>query len=254
MNKIIALCFSAVIATSLFGHDLWVWGENSDKFKADMIYGHDFPNPEQIKEERTVLFDKVKVIGKDKEIILEQTGENYHFEGEKLSDGVYILNAYYKPTPWIKKADGKWEMNKTRKDTTDEVEYCGISTMQGKALIKVGEASSSSIISKPLKKGLEITPTFTNLDDIKVDQLLKFTVTLNGNLVKNAVVYASYGGYANNADMAGAGYAKTDLEGSFEFRPLKKGLWYLKATVNTNTDNKDCEIYNDNATLVFEVK
>lgn len=54
--------------------------------------------------------------------------------------------------------------------------------------------------------------------------------------------------------MAQAGYAKTDLDGNFEFRPLKKGLCYLKSTVNTNSGNKDCEINNDKATIVFEVK
>lgn len=251
MKKIVL--FSLVAVISAFSHDLWVWGENGDKFSADMIYGHHFPNPEKIKEERTVLFDNVKVIGTNYKQTLKQNGENYHFEGEKLKDGIYILNAYYKPTPWIQKEDGTWSMNQTRKDTKDPVKYCGVSTMQSKALIKIGNGGNDNIINTQLKRGLEITPEFKSLNDIKVGELLKFKLTLNGNLVKNATIYASYGGYSSNADMSFAGYAKTDLNGNFEFRPLKKGLWYLKTTVNTNSGNKDCEINNDKATLVFEV-
>ena len=100
---------------------------------------------------------------------------------------------------------------------------------------------------------MEFLPLFDSVDEIKEGNLIKFKLMLNGNSVQNASVYASYGGYATN-DMAQAGYAKTDLDGNFEFRPLKKGLWYLKSTVNTNSGNKDCEINNDKATIVFEVK
>lgn len=255
MNKFAAFCMAGVVATGAFGHDLWVWGENGDKFKADMIYGHNFPTPEKIKEERTVLFENVKVIGKDGEQVLKQTGENYHFEGKKLKDGVYVVNAYYKPTAWIEKADGKWEMNMTRKDTKEEVKYCGVSTMQSKAFIKVGNASDSEAILKPIGRGLEITPTSINsIDDIKVDEVVKFKLTLNGKPVKKADIHANYNGYSSNLDMAAAGFARTDLEGNFEFRPLKKGLWYLKAKVNSDSGNPDCEVNNDNATLVFEIK
>lgn len=254
MKKITTFVLATCLSSSLLAHDLWVWGENnSDKFGADLIYGHDFPNPEKIADERTVLFDNVKVISNEGEQILSQAGENYHFEGKSLKDGVYIINAYYKPTPWIQKSDGSWDMNKTRKDTNDAVKYCGVSTIQSKALIKLGDSKDSKIITKPLKRGLEFLPLFDSIDEIKEGNLIKFKLMLNGNSVKNASVYASYGGYATN-DMAQAGYAKTDLDGNFEFRPLKKGLWYLKATVNTNSNNKDCEINNDKATIVFEVK
>lgn len=252
MKKLGLLCAAGLFATQVVAHDLWVWGENGDKFSADMIYGHNFPTPEKIKEERVVLFEDVKLIAESGEKVLKQSGENYHYEGDKLEDGVYVLNAFYKPTPWIKKADGKWEVNKTRKDTDQKVDYCGISTMQAKAFVVVGD-SDSKIISKPLKKGLEIVPLFDSVKDIKEGDILKFKIMLNGKSVKKAEIYASYAGYASS-DMAQAGYAKSDLDGNFEFRPLKKGLWYLKSTVKTKTGNDDCEINNDKTTLVFEVK
>ncbi|MSN96679.1 DUF4198 domain-containing protein [Campylobacter sp. FMV-PI01] len=252
MKKVAFLCLFGILTSQVAAHDLWVIGKNGEKFEADMVYGHHFPTPEDIKKDRLVLFDPVKVIGENTQITLTQSGKEYHFEGDKLEKGVYIVNAFYKPTPWIQKEDGKWEMNKTRKDTKEAVKYCGISTMQSKAFVEV-DGGDSKIIAKPLNKGLEIVPLFDSVSKIKEGELLKFKILLNGKPVKKAQIYASYDGYASN-DMAQAGYAKSDLEGNFEFRALKKGLWYLKSTVNTKTNNDDCEIFNDKTTLVFEVK
>lgn len=79
------------------------------------MYGHGFPAPEAIQKERTVLFEPIKVVGNGYEEVLKQKGENYHYEGKKLAKGTYFVLAKYKPTAWIEKEDGKWEMNKTRK-------------------------------------------------------------------------------------------------------------------------------------------
>lgn len=246
------VCLS--LAASLgFSHNLWVWGENGDKLSADIIYGHHFPTPEKIKEERVSIFDDIKVISENGEVMLKQTGENYHFEGKKLDNGVYIMLGLYKPTHWIRKADGKWEMNKTRKDTKEKVEFCEVATMQSKAIFVVGD-SDSKILKKEIKKGLEITPLFDSVKDFKVGELLKFKLTLDGKPVKKASVYADYAGYSSSGDMANAGYAKTDLDGKFEVRPLKAGLWYLKSSVENDSGDKNCETKNDNTTLIFEVK
>ncbi|NLK66639.1 MAG: DUF4198 domain-containing protein [Campylobacteraceae bacterium] len=261
-KKLMTFCLASLVATGAFGHDLWVWGENRDKFSADLLYGHDFPNPEKIKEERVKLFDPIKVISESGEVVLKQTGEHsYHFEGEKLTKGAYVVNAYYKPTAWIQTSDGKWEMEKTRKDTNKEVKYCGISTMQSKALISV-DGGDSKIIAKTLDRKLEITPLFDSMEDLKVGKILEFKITYDGKPVKFAEIFGSFGEYAKvgegyehgSVDMAFAAYAKSDLEGKFYFQPLKKGLWYLKSTVNSDSGDKDCETLNNKATLVFEVK
>ncbi|PSM51479.1 DUF4198 domain-containing protein [Campylobacter blaseri] len=252
MKKIGVVVLVTTLASSLFAHDLWVWGTQDKKLNVDMIYGHHFPAPEKIADERVSLFEPVKVIGEKETLSLKQVGEEaYHYEGDKLSKGAYLLNAYYKATPWIKTANGEWAMGKTRKDAKD-VELCLIATMQGKALISV-DGGDGKIISKTLDRGLEITPMFDSLKDIKEGKLLKFKLTLNGKAVKQAEVFGSYGGYASN-DMASAAFAKTDLNGEFEFRPLKKGLWYLKSVVKNPTNDKDCETYQDKTTLIFEVK
>ncbi|MCI6989521.1 MAG: DUF4198 domain-containing protein [Campylobacter sp.] len=241
-------------ASAVFGHDLWVLGQNLDgKFKADMIYGHNFPSPEKIATDRLVLFEPVKIYSQNGAVeVMKQSGENYHYESDKpLNKGTYIIHSYYKPTPWIEKEDGKWDMNKTRKDTNEKVKYCGISTMSGKQILVI-DGDSGEFASKAVTNGLEITP-LVKAGDIKEDKLVKFKLTFNGRPVKNATIYASYGDYASNPDMAFAGFAKSDLEGNFEFRPLKRGLWYLKTTVNTKSGNEDCEILNNKASLSFEV-
>ncbi|PIE55454.1 MAG: hypothetical protein CSA35_00955 [Dethiosulfovibrio peptidovorans] len=256
-----AVVLVTFVASSAFAHDLWVWGENGKNFNADIIYGHDFPNPEKIKPERVKIFAPIKVISENGEIVLKQTGEHkYHYEGKKLKKGAYVLSAFYKPTAWIQTSDGQWEMGKTRKDTEKEVKYCEIATMQSKALISV-DGGDSKIIKKAFGKHLEITPLFDSINDLRVGNLLEFKITLDGKPAKLAEIFGSFGGYAkvgegydhSKVNMAFAAYAKSDLQGRFYFQPLKKGLWFLKSEV-TEKGNGDCENLFNGTTLVFEVK
>ncbi len=227
----------AMLGTSAFAHHLWVLGKNDDLFKADMVYGHNFPTPEKIAEERLILFEPVKVFGKNYQDVLAQTGENYHYEAKKpLMNGTYIVQAYYKPTAWSEKADGKWEMAKTRKDIDGEVKSCG-----------------GTYAMQPLGKYLEITP-MVKADEITVDKLVKFRITRDGEPVKMAVITGNYQGYSEHPDMSAPFYAKSNLKGEFEFRALRPGLWFLHADVETDSGDADCEKRGEQATLTFYVK
>ncbi len=232
-------------------HDLWVVGENTDVFKADIVYGHGFPKPEPIPQERTVLFEPIRVLGNNHEEILTQKGDNYHYEGKKLGKGTYFILAKYKPTAWIEKADGKWEMNKIRKDTTEAVKYCGVSTMSAKSIFVV-DGDDGEFAKKPLGKGLEFTP-LVKPGEIRKDVPVKFRLTRDGKPIKVGKVFGSFGGFSSNDEVSVAFYATTDLNGEFEFKALKEGLWYLKTTVNTDSGDKDCEIFNDKASVSFIV-
>ena len=66
--------------------------------------------------------------------------------------------------------------------------------------------------------------------------------------------FGSFGGFSSNDETSVAFYATTDLKGEFEFKALKEGLWYLKTTVNTDSGDKNCEIFNDKASLSFMVR
>lgn len=63
---------------------------NNNVVKADMIYGHDFPNPEPIAQERQSLFEPVEIVGKTKNIVLSQKGESYSYVGNILGKKGHI--------------------------------------------------------------------------------------------------------------------------------------------------------------------
>ena len=239
------------MGSSAFSHDLWVQASNKDRIEADLIYGHDFTTPEKISNDRLSLFEPINVIGENTNIVLSQEGENYHYQGkEKLKKGTYIVQATYKPTPWIQTADGKWEMNKTRKDTKKEVKSCGIYSMSGKSILVVGN-DDGQFATTLLGKGVEITP-MVKATDIKEGVALKFKVTKDGKALKLQEVYGNLEGYSQN-EMSMPFYAKTDLSGEFIFKPLKKGQWYLKTNYVAESKNQNCEKTGDKSTLSFEV-
>lgn len=245
----------ALLAVMLTGvlnaHNLWVVGGNSPKVNADIVYGHNFPVPEEIQKERVELFAPVEILGKNSKITLTQKGKNYHFEGKKpLKNGTYIVKSYYYPTAWIKKDSGKWEMKKTRKDTKEKVLWCGVSSMLAKSIISIND--DGSYAKKPLKKDFEITP-MVKASDIKFGKKVKFKLTLDGKPVKLKEVFGGFKEYSND-EMSYPFYAKTNLKGEFEFTPLKKGLWYLKSTLEKDTKDKDCEIRLYKTSLSFNVK
>lgn len=251
MKKFYSLALVASLGSSLLAHSLWVNATNSDILKANMIYGHSFPTPELIAPERVKLFDPIKVYGQNYNQTLKQKGENYHFEGDALKDGTYIVHAYYKPMAWSQKADGKWEMNKTRKDIKEEVQYCGISTMSSKAIIIVG-GDKGEFASKPMEKGLEFVP-LVNASEIMSNKVVKFKLLKENKPVKTHKIFGTYAGYSDT-DLKGAFFTTTDLKGEFEFKAPVKGTWTIYTTVNSDSKNPDCEIFNDKASIVFEVK
>lgn len=252
MKKISTLVFVALIGSSAFAHNLWVKASNSNVVKAEMIYGHDFPNPEPIAQERQSLFEPVEIVGKTKNIVLSQKGESYSYVGkDALKEGTYIIKATYKQTPWIETEDGEWEMNKTRKDTQKKVKHCGFYSMFGKYIMVVGN-SDGAFATKKVGNGFEITP-LVKATEIKKDNPVKFKVTRNGKPAKLIDVYGTLENFSEN-DMSMAFYAKTDLKGEFIFKPLKSGLWYLKSSYKQESGNQDCEHIGDKTTLSFHVK
>lgn len=245
------LLLALVATTALNAHNLWVVGENSSTFSANMIYGHTFPTPEVIKKERVQLFNPVEVVGEGFKEVLTQKGENYHFEAKApLKKGTYIVKATYKPTAWSQKEDGKWEMAKTRKDIKGKVKWCGISSFLAKSIVMVDDDGSFAL--KAFDKDYEITP-LDKPSDIKVGKKVKFKLTLNGKPVKQHEVFGGIKGYSDN-EMSFPFYAKTDLKGEFEFTPLKKGFWYLRSKLEEDSKNKDCEIRFYATSITFDVK
>ena len=261
MKKISKLLIIAILATtSAYAHNLWVKASNENILKAEFIYADHFPNPESIAKDREVLFEPIKLFSEKEEITLFQKEEFYRYYGnEKLQDGTYIIKAKYKPTSWIKNKDGKWEMNKTRKDSKN-VKECGVYSMLGKSILVAGQ-DDGEFAKKPLGNEFEITP-LVKASEIKEGASIKFKITKNGKPLKSLDVYGSIEGFLdenhnhhNHEEVESmAFYAKTDSNGEFVFKALKSGFWYLKSDYKENSGNKDCELIGDKTTLSFEVK
>ncbi|TVM34139.1 DUF4198 domain-containing protein [Oceanidesulfovibrio marinus] len=245
-------CAIAFTATAASAHNLWVQGENKEVFEADLIYGHHFPTPEKIAEERLQLFEPVQISGEDLTETLTQQGENYHYEGtSKLSAGTYLVGAYYKLTPWVEASDGTWHMDKTRKDFKDTPRICYLSSMQSKAVVVVGN-DDGSYATTPLGKGLEITP-LNKASEFRQGEAIKFKLTRDGERVKMASIVGSFSGYSEN-EMSFPFYAKTNIDGVFEFKPLQAGTWYLSTSIESPSGNPDCETRIEKTSIVFSVK
>ena len=261
MKNILRLFIITTLGTTAYAHNLWVKGTNENVFKAEMIYGDDFPNPEPITKEREAIFESIKLFSQKGEIPLTQKEEFYrYYANEKLQDGTYIIKAKYKPTHWIKNKDGKWEMNKTRKDAKN-VKECGVYSMLGKSFLVEGQ-DDGVFVTKPLGDEFEITP-LVKASEIKEGDSIKFRITKDGKPIKSIDIYGSIENYLgehhhehHNHDEAEsmAFYATSDVNGEFVFKALEKGFWYLKADYKQDSKNKDCEVISDKTTLSFEVK
>ncbi len=105
---------------------------------------------------------------------------------------------------------------------------------------------------KPLGVGLEITP-MVKLGEIVVNKVVKFRIIRDGKPEKNAKIFGSYDGYAED-EMSMPFYAKSDLKGEFKFKALRAGHWYLKSEIEIDSGNNDGEIKGDLTTLSFMVK
>lgn len=51
-DKILSAFACAILASAALAHDVWVFGENSDKLRADIGFGHDFSKYEAIAENK----------------------------------------------------------------------------------------------------------------------------------------------------------------------------------------------------------
>jgi len=56
--------FSTLLAVQGLAHDFWVDGYNSSVFRAHIGYGHRFPEPEKIPEDRVKIFESLVIIDK----------------------------------------------------------------------------------------------------------------------------------------------------------------------------------------------
>ena len=223
-----SLVFSFLSAApSAFAHDFWVNAARPENgvLKAEIGYGHGFPKPETIAEERVHLFDSLYLATPEEKVKLVQSGENYAYEGKKeLTKGSYMVLGYYHPTFWSNGDDG-WAQ-KDRHQRPD-AKYCEEVSMFAKTILNIDGSDDDSFITKPTGQRLEIVPL---MNPAKVKAGEKFTVQIlvDGKPLKTAKLEATFGGFSDKDFKAFSGRA--DLQGIIDIIPLKAGYWFAKVS------------------------
>ncbi len=223
-----ALVFSLVLGVSgASAHDMWLNVSAPEKGTVllDIGYGHDFPTPEPIPEDRTHLFNPPQLVTPEGALDSTQKAENYAFQiNKELSKGSYIASLRYRPTFWANGPGGWTQQNRIeRPDAT----YAQEAIMFAKAILNVDASQDAGFISKPLGDRLEIVP-LENPALLKVGNPFPIQVLFDGKPVKTAEVYAVVEGFSDKEHKAF--YGRTDLEGKISIIPLKDGYWFAKVS------------------------
>lgn len=246
------ICFVFLLSsTTLHAHDFWVTVPDTEKevFRADIGYGHDFPNPEPITADRTHLFEPLELVTADGKITLDQVGENYAFQkAGALRKGSYLVLGSYRPTFWSNGPDGWTQTDRLqRPDAT----YAQEAIMCAKTIINIQGAADDSLIKKPMGQRLEIVP-LTNPADVAVGDTFPMRVLFDGKPLKTAVMEGTFAGFSDMEYKAF--YGRTDLKGDIGFIPLKEGFWIVKVKhVVEHANKKRADELVLVSTLTFEI-
>jgi uncharacterized GH25 family protein len=220
---IVCLFFFFSVTTS--AHELWVQqsGYKNGIIKANIGYGHEFPNPEPIPADRLHIFTPLALVTPAGTLNMDQSGENYAFEKKiSLKKGSYMVLAFYKPTFWSN-GDNGWAQ--TDRIQRPDASYVEEAVMYAKTIVNVDGATDTSLISKPTGMDLEIVP-LANPATIKPGNVFPMQVLLNGKPAHFVQVEATFERFAAKDYIAFSGV--TDGYGHIDFIPLKAGFWIVR--------------------------
>ena len=132
--------FAAFLGAAAEAHEFWVNADYKDGLlKADLGYGHEFPNPEAILEECTHIFEPLKLATPEGIKEMTQTGDkNFHYEVKvDLGKGDYLVLGNYKPSFWAKGPEGWKQGDKAKYKELTKAD----ATYAEEAVIEIGRAS-----------------------------------------------------------------------------------------------------------------
>lgn len=243
-------------AAPAFAHKLWLVPDaqsSASKQIADIVYGHDFPTPELIPDERVKLFEPIKLVTPDGDKAFSQGADydNYHYSAAfELSDGNYLLRVDYKPTFWAN-GDKGWQMT-DKKGYDGTVTYGEEAVMEAKAILQVGTSDDISKITEPVGQKLEIIP-LANPASIKVGERFPIRVLFDGKPLKTGEVRARYEGFGGYEESAYVG--RLDLKGEGSVVISHDGIWAIEVTHTAEHEDKDkADEFVAVSTLTFRIK
>ena len=226
--------FAAFLGVAAEAHEFWVNADYKDGLlKADLGYGHEFPNPEVIPDDRTHLFEPLKLATPEGMTEMAQTGDNFHYEVKAdLKKGDYLVLGNYKPSFWAKGPEG-WKQGdkaKYKELTKADATYAEEAVMFAKLVLNVDGADGKDFITKPVGQRLEMVPQ-VNPATVKPGGRFPVQVLLEGKPVKTVEVKAVFAGFAGKTKDGDpdneyrAFWGRTDLNGIVNIIPAKAGYW-----------------------------
>lgn len=247
MRKLFAVLLVGLFAAFSLGvvaeaHEFWVNADYKDGLlRADLGYGHEFPDPEPIPEDRVHLFEVPQSLVTPEGLVeLKQTGDDkYHYEARTdLKKGDYLVLGNYKPTFWSKGPEGWKQANKPqyKEQTKADATYSEEAAMFAKLVLNVDGADSTNVITKPVGQRLEMVPQ-VNPATVKPGGRFPVQVLVDGKPAKTAEVKAVYAGFTGDAKDGDpvneykCFYGRTDLNGIINIIPVKAGYWNAYAEV-----------------------
>lgn len=254
-----------LLSSTSFAHDLWVAAPdtlpNRSVLNADLGYGDTYPNHGTLEAKRATLLNPLQLVGtKGQTTTLKLVGDNYRYASTApLKSGTYHILASYKPTFWLKDANGKWWQDKHLGDMPT-APHCEQTQMFGKRLLVVGNAYDEITATVPVGQLLEIVP-LSHPQTVQAGGVLPLQVWYQGKPLAGATITATSDTYlAKDPDSVKAhreiqAYSgKTDAEGRVNFVPLIEGEWKLRVEYKTKFDNPAiCQHQNVYATLILPV-
>ncbi len=217
---------TTALCTQAFGHELWVNAlpiENG-LFRADIGYGHAFPAPEPIADDRLHIFKPLVLVTPEKEMAMVQSGENYAYQIKTdLKKETCMVLGFYRPTFWSKGVSGWAQTDRLQRPDANYVEEA---VMYGKTIVNINGATDDALIKKPVGMRLEIVP-LVNPATVKAGDKFPMQVICDGQGAKLTEVTGCFAGFSDKGYMAFSG--RTDLKGLIDFIPLKPGYWIVKA-------------------------
>ncbi|RRD65298.1 DUF4198 domain-containing protein [Fretibacterium sp. OH1220_COT-178] len=242
-------CVAVFFGVAAEAHEFWVNADYKDGLlKADLGYGHEFPNPEPIPEDRVHLFEiPQSLVTPEGTVEMKQAGaDKFHYEVKAdLKKGDYLVLGNYKPTFWSKGPEGWKQADKAKyKELTKaDATYSEEAAMFAKLVLNVDGADSTNVITKPVGQRLEMVPQ-VNPATVKPGERFPVQVLVDGKPAKTAEVKAVYAGFTGDAKDGDpvneykAFWGRTDLNGIINIIPVKAGFWNASVEVKVPYPDK----------------
>lgn len=257
-------CVGIVVVLSLgllFGgnagaHVLWLNAQDYTPVPDETVqftvgWGHHFYAPVNDVLSGGNLIEEIAVIDpQGRKIAVNSVNQMLYESAEKLPAGTYLAVVRRKNVFVTRTKRG---VKLQSKKGLDNVVNSRFISMNGKAILNVGEADSAGAanIMQPLNEELELVP-LVDPATLRAGDYFPFQLLAKGKPL-SGTVNATYVGFST--DGAWAYTTKTDREGMGKVKMLTSGIWMIQVSVTRPyPDKEEADTYFQVTSLCFEIR